>query len=205
MKIPEFNKNKKLVGAWAVSLCLSYLSSQGYTVLLPYSDIGRYDLAFDSGNGIKRVQSKFVSFKSKEKKDYVVTLQSSGYKNGERIKQIRYSIDDFDFLWVVTPDGCYMIPSEIIYSANKSRRVFVLSKKYQLYAVNLIPVETIHRLRNRHYHPQMTDSEKDTIISMYKDGKPVQEIADAVHATYNGISKFLYRLRKSGYSIGSRQ
>jgi prevent-host-death family protein len=81
----------------------------GIPVLKPLAEHGRYDLAFDLGDGILRVQCKWGSLK----KDVVVVRTSSSYYSPTRgYVKTTYAKNEVDAIGVYCAemDRCYVLP-----------------------------------------------------------------------------------------------
>ncbi len=179
-------------GAWATLLCAQYLSAQGHIVLMSICDVGAYDLAFDDGTAIQRVQCKYCTHLNKTKGFYEANLVLQTGKNVTKRK--RYSVNAFDFLWVATPNGCYFIPAVEVYRDGIARPRIVLSAGYNKYAVSPIQIETQVIVRSKKgYHTHMTVEQKARMYELREQKTTVQAIADELGVTYNTISKTLYR------------
>ena len=59
--------NSKQKGSLAVAQCIAKLYSLGYEVLLPIGDRKPYDLVFDDGKKLSKVQVKYAGFTSRGK------------------------------------------------------------------------------------------------------------------------------------------
>jgi prevent-host-death family protein len=84
----------------------------GIDVLRPIAEHGRYDLAFDLGNQIVRVQCKWATLA----KDTVrVYLASTRYTSrGEQIRT-RYTSEEIDYVaaYCQKLESCYLLPAEL--------------------------------------------------------------------------------------------
>lgn len=86
---------RKQQSALGVARAISYYTSLKYAVFIPVTDISKYDLLIDNGNGVKRVEVKTTSQKNGQ-----VGLRTKGGNqswNGE-IKRISPTDCDLVFL-----------------------------------------------------------------------------------------------------------
>lgn len=89
-------KNSKHKGSWVVAQCIAKLYSLGYEVLLPVGDRMPYDLVFDDGLKLWKVQAKFASKNKKGK--YIIALRITG-GNQTYMYAKKYGDDDFDYIY----------------------------------------------------------------------------------------------------------
>ena len=118
-------KNNKDKGNAGMSLAIAYFGCNGFTVSIPLNDTQDYDLIIDSDLGLKKVQVKATSCKTKYNK-YQVALKSCGGTKGETYKTI---IDTkIDEVFVVTDTmEMFIIPIEEI----KNKTTLNLCEKYE--------------------------------------------------------------------------
>jgi prevent-host-death family protein len=84
----------------------------GIDVLKPLVEHGRYDLAFDLGTELLRVQCKWASFG-----DGVIKVQLSGnYLTAQGYVYNSYTADEIDAVAVYCSelDRCYLLPAELV-------------------------------------------------------------------------------------------
>ncbi len=123
--------NSKYKGSLAVSQCISKLYELGYEVLLPIGDRMVYDLVFDDGNHLQKVQVKYAG-KYKSNK-HVAGLRTTGGNQSYNYAK-KYSDDSFDFLYVYTEDKQHYL---IKWSDVQARNSIVLEDiKYQKYKLD---------------------------------------------------------------------
>lgn len=120
--------NSKHKGSLAVAKCISKLYSLGYEVLLPLGDRNTYDLVFDDGKELHKVQVKYAGLTSKgtHKAGLRITGGNQSFNYAKK-----YRDNDFDYLFIYTADNrSFLIKwSEI---ANRNE-ITVDDKKYLSY------------------------------------------------------------------------
>ena len=122
--------NSKHKGSLAVAQCISKLYSLGHEVLLPVGDRKPYDLAFDDGDKLYKVQVKFAGKSSRNR--YVAGLRITGGNQSYNYAK-KYNDYDFDYLFVYTEDGRhYLIKWDEVSVRNM---IIVDDKKYQKYLI----------------------------------------------------------------------
>ncbi|KKQ24657.1 MAG: hypothetical protein US40_C0014G0017 [Candidatus Roizmanbacteria bacterium GW2011_GWC2_37_13] len=122
--------NSKQKGSIAVAQCIAKLYKLGYEVLLPVGDRNPYDLVFDNGKRLYKVQVKFAGKSSRG--DYKAGLRiAGGNRSFNYVK--KYKKNDFDFLFIFTEDNrSYLIKWNEITIRNE---ITIDDKKYQKYLV----------------------------------------------------------------------
>lgn len=114
------NLTTKHRGNIALARALSYFGEKGYYLFLPVGDNGgAIDLAIsEDGTHLLRVQCKYTQIRhasmSKNYPDRIiwqVGLRQTGRQdeNGHLISELHYDETSFDWLFVVTPTGDYLI------------------------------------------------------------------------------------------------
>jgi len=105
-------KNTKKQGDVGLGAAIGYFVSQGYSVSIPLTDSQDYDLVVDI-DGLKRIQVKTTSFKSKYGRFFVsLTIKGGNRSSSGKIKN--FNKDAVDFVFVLTSDGNkYLIPSSV--------------------------------------------------------------------------------------------
>lgn len=93
--------NTKQKGSLAVAHAISKLYSLGFEVLLPIGDREPYDLVFDNGVKLNRVQVKYAGRNSKGK--YMAYLRVTGGNQSFNYAK-KYKDTDFDYLYIFTQD-----------------------------------------------------------------------------------------------------
>jgi hypothetical protein len=122
--------NSKQKGSIAVAKCISKLYSLGYEVLLPVGDRNPYDLVFDDGKRLFKVQVKFAGKTSKGK--YRAGLRVTGGNQSYNYAK-KYTDSDFDYLFIYTADNRkYLIKWNEIDVRNE---ITIDDKKYQKYLI----------------------------------------------------------------------
>ena len=101
--------NSKEVGDISVAVIMASLIKSGHSVLLPFGDNTRYDLAVDSGDRLIKLQCKTASLR----KNGVLAFNTSSIttKNGKQTKNY-YTPNEIDYFMVYSPDldKVYLIP-----------------------------------------------------------------------------------------------
>ena len=122
--------NSKQKGSLAVAQCISKLYLMGHEVLLPIGDRNPYDLVFDDGKKLQKVQAKYAGKNSRGK--YSVGLRITGGNQSFNYAK-KYNDDDFDYLYVFTADGRnYLMKWTEIKNRNE---ISIDDKKYQKYLI----------------------------------------------------------------------
>lgn len=122
--------NSKHKGSLAVSQCIAKLYSLGYEVLLPIGDRKPYDLIFDDGKNLYKVQVKYAGLTSKgnHKAGLRITGGNQSFNYSKKYKDF-----DFDFLFILTADKrCYLLHWTDIKIRNE---ITIDDVKYQKYLV----------------------------------------------------------------------
>jgi len=122
--------NSKQKGFLAVAQSIAKLSSLGYEILLPIGGRKPYDLVFDDGKRLNRVQVKYAGKGSRGK--YLANLRiTSGNQSLNYAK--KYKDDDFDYLYVYTADDRHYLME---WKKIKARNTISLDdEKYQKYLI----------------------------------------------------------------------
>lgn len=122
--------NSKQKGSLAVSQCIAKLYLLGYEVLLPIGDRKPYDLVFDDGNNLNRVQVKYAGKSSRNR--FVAYLRVTGGNQSFNYAK-KYKQNDFDYLYVFTGDKRHFL---IKWNEVKARNQIVVDDlKYQKYLI----------------------------------------------------------------------
>lgn len=122
--------NSKQKGSLAVSQCIAKLYKLGYEVLLPIGDRSPYDLVFDDGYKLNKVQVKYAGKYSKG--SHKAGLRITGGNQSFNYAK-KYRDDAFDYLFVYTEDGrTYLIKWTKIKIRNE---ITIDDKKYQKYLI----------------------------------------------------------------------
>ncbi|BBD57389.1 hypothetical protein NIES2109_01550 [Nostoc sp. HK-01] len=197
------NLKSKAFGDYAVSLCVTYLLSEGYQVLMPFGDRGHYDLVSEKDGSFQRIQSKYTTGTSDDGY-FRVSLQVCGsYKKDEsniaRTVVHKYSANDFDALWVVTPDSCYLVPSQVLF-ANGSVGSIKFYPKWDIYKV-VVPVpfqaQTDDGFDTRKYKRRLTVDDKAQIDKFISEGISQREVAQILEINRGTVNTYLCRKRKA--------
>jgi hypothetical protein len=102
-------------GAIAETALAKAALANGYDVYRPMFEGGRYDLIFDTGEKLLRVQCKWAPLNG----DVVVIRSYSSRRNAEGLLRRPYVEGEFDVLgaYCAMLDRCYLIPYEAIKGA----------------------------------------------------------------------------------------
>ena len=119
--------NSKQKGSIAVTQCISKLYQLGYEVLLPVGDRNHYDLVFDDGKKLYKVQVKFAGKRARG--TYRAGLRITGGNQSYNYAK-KYDDDAFDYLFVYSEEGkSYLINWSEIKIRNE---ITINDKKYHL-------------------------------------------------------------------------
>jgi len=122
--------NSKYKGSLAVAHCVAKLYNLGYEVLFPFGDRNSYDLVFDDGKKLNKVQVKFAGKRSKGNHRAGLRI-TGGNQSFNYVK--KYNDNAFDYLFVYTQDGrSYLISWKEIKIRNE---ISIDDKKYQKYLI----------------------------------------------------------------------
>ena len=104
------NPNAK--GAIAELKVATAATCLGIPVLRPRAEHGRYDLAFDIGRRILRIQCKWA----RRRGDVIIVNLTSSYLTKTREVRASYGIDEIDAVAVYCADldTCYLLPVELV-------------------------------------------------------------------------------------------
>jgi len=120
--------NSKDKGSLAVAQCIAKLSSLNYELLLPLGDRKPYDLVFDDGRRLNKVQVKYAGKSSRGK--HIANLRITGGNQSFNYTR-KYNKNDFDYLYIYTSDGRhYMIKWSDVQLRNT---ITIDDQKYQKY------------------------------------------------------------------------
>lgn len=122
--------NSKHKGSLAVAQCIAKLYQLGYEVLLPIGDRNSYDLAFDDGKKLYKVQVKFAGKRSRgtHRAGLRITGGNQSYNYAKKYKN-----DSFDYLFVYSEEGkSYLISWSEIPIRNE---ITIDDKKYVKYLI----------------------------------------------------------------------
>ena len=197
----------KHYGDYSVSLCITYFLGRGYQILLPMGDRGDYDLVVEKDSTFECIQCKWTTHLRKPQGYPIVSLRVAGSAKKEnkvvKTSVHRYTPDSFDFLWVTSPESCYLIPSSVIYQKVKSKAVLEITPKWDVYRVPIVVPHPSGETTVQRASPRLTESDKIMIRRLRKDGKSQQDIAEILGVTRSCIEKFILR-NPSTTSVSSR-
>lgn len=123
-------KNTKQKGSYALAQCIAKLYSLGHEVLLPVGDRQPYDLVFDDGKHLYKVQVKYAGlYKNGQCK---VGLRITGGNQSYNYAK-KYRDNDFDYLYVCTSSFKQYL---IKWAETKNRNeITIEDPKYKKYLV----------------------------------------------------------------------
>ena len=122
--------NSKQKGSIAVAQCIAKLYQMGHEVLLPVGDRNPYDLVFDDGTKLNKVQVKYAGRNSNGRHKAGLRI-AGGNQSFNYVK--KYSNKDFDYLYVFTEDNrSYLIKWSEISIRNE---LTIDDNKYQKYLI----------------------------------------------------------------------
>jgi hypothetical protein len=99
-------KNSNLQGTIGLSVCITYMTMRNWIVSIPLNDSQPYDLVFDDGKGLFKVQVK-TSNRISKSGHYMVTLRTCTYNFSKD-----FDPTQSDFLYILCGNGIqYMIPT----------------------------------------------------------------------------------------------
>ncbi len=108
-------------------------------------------------------------------------------------KTYKYTSNDFDLLWVATPQKCYLIPLSEMLNELESKAEIKLYPKWDKYRVAIPTPFPSGESPVKRASPRLTDEDKAVIRRLRKEGKSQQEIADVLCVTRSCIAKFPLR------------
>jgi hypothetical protein len=120
--------NTKEVGRIAHAKVLAKLTERGDNVLLPFADVGRYDLALDQDGKLIRIECKIGRLKNG-----VVTFptSSTSWYGGYERKNYRGDAELFG-VWCPENDTVYLVPVDKVGVRECSLRVDTPSRRANL-------------------------------------------------------------------------
>lgn len=120
-------QNSKKQGDVGLGAAIAWFTSQGACVCIPLTDSQRYDLVVETSDGLKRVQVKTCTLRAPSGVYRVELRTKGGNRSRETVKL--FSADDADLLFILTDEGCYLIPSDLVDQQNTIN----LGDKYEAY------------------------------------------------------------------------
>ena len=124
-------KNSKKQGDIGLGVAISHFSCLGYTVLIPLTDSQDYDLAFDDGEKINKVQVKTTSFKDSGENYAITNLSVKGGNKSHYTTKV-FDKNSVDYLFILTErNEKYLIPTESLnnkhqITLNEDRRQYLV-------------------------------------------------------------------------------
>jgi len=187
-----------MVGDYGVSLATVYFLGNGYQVLFPYGDRGRYDLVVEKERNFQRVQCKWTKSRKQPQGYYRVSLQlTTTHKKEDRSigrkVEYQYTENDFDYLWVATPTSCYLIPSSAIFNKKSTKRDIKLYPKWDIYRISLPLPERSETDNHTRLSPRLTSVDKVLIQRLLKENKSYREIGNILNVSEGCISAQICR------------
>lgn len=121
----------KQKGEISESQVLAALMRVGYPVLVPFGDNQRYDLVFDDGESLRKVQVKTGRVRAG-----AIRFNCASWQRDTKVKSTY--VDQVDFFGVYCPETqhCYLVPIEDCPSSEMSLRI-VASLSGQVQGTNL--------------------------------------------------------------------
>lgn len=120
------------MGDVGVAAAHLYYVQQGYIVLLPTTESSRYDLVYDDGEKLVRVQCKTTEYKKYPTSGYTVQLSTKGGNKSGSGKSHHISSSECDIVFVRTKDGhSYEFPVEVV----AGKFTMVLTKNLDKYKI----------------------------------------------------------------------
>lgn len=184
--------SQKTKGGISHSLCIAYYLHMGYTVSLPLFDDAPYDLVVDNNDKLLKIQCKTATgsarYASGKNKYPRVDFRQGGY-------HYPFFISTFDFLWVMTRQFCYLIPSsDLPHLESNQLTSLSLSPKYSTFIVEMPFLNSLDPERKQIQKP-LTDAERRRIETLVASGESygsvamilgVREQQVALHIAKNG-------------------
>ena len=90
---------------------LTYITSLGYSVSIPFGDKDRYDQIWDINGKLLKIQIKTSRWKNKQHKAITFSCRTT-YARSSGAKHHIYNKDDIDFFATYWNDKVYLIPIE---------------------------------------------------------------------------------------------
>lgn len=124
-------KNSKKQGDIGLGAAIGYFSSKGYVVSIPLTDNQDYDLLFDDGIKINKVQVKTTKYKAANKY-WQVQLKTSG-GNRSRFKDKKFDSSSVEYIFILTDNNDrYLIPSHFLSKCKTHFRIFSPWEKFKI-------------------------------------------------------------------------
>ena len=114
--------NSKAKGNLSEIKIISRLIELGYIVSLPFGDNARYDLIFDDGEKLNRVQVKTARLKPKEEGKIIFATTSSQGHRGKGKQNYKNDVEYFG-VYLRELDQTYLIPIEDATSSDMTLRL----------------------------------------------------------------------------------
>ncbi len=119
-------KNTNVKGTVGLGRCIYYFTKLGFTVSLPLNDSQDYDLIFDDGEILNKVQVKTTS---QEVKSNIFRVKLESYSHNFNKN---FDKDSVDFLFVLCENNdSYLIPSKVI----EGKTAIHIGNKYKQYLI----------------------------------------------------------------------
>lgn len=123
-----WRRNPREQGLVGLTDAIGWFGASGYIVSVPLVDAQPYDLVVDDGAGLKRVQVKTTTHRSRYGV-FVVSLVTRGGNQSFHTAKL-FDPSSSELLYVLTDDGDrYLIPTDVI----RSRRSLSLGRRFVEY------------------------------------------------------------------------
>jgi hypothetical protein len=130
------NKDKKgTIGELKAQI---YFIDQGYDIYAPVGGKGIIDFLAVKDDEILKIQCKNVGLNYKHLDRYYEIDLYRKIKDG----RIFYKEESFDYFWISTPDGDFLIPSKIVFEGKENKlhfRIYPRHKKYNILGLGTGP------------------------------------------------------------------
>lgn len=124
--------SNKIKGKGSVGIAISYYSLRG-TISIPLEPLHDYNLIFDNGKSLSRINVISCSYKTKYGIFSASIRTSGGNQPNSQVK--KFNPNSCEFVFIVTSElDLYEIPSSEIESTRQ-----ISLNKYAAFKVNLIP------------------------------------------------------------------
>lgn len=104
--------NTKKSGNIGVAKAILYYTELGYSISIPISESQRYDLIIDKNGTLYRVECKRSTHEIASGNHQVSLKTCGGNQSFSTVK--KFSALDADLVFIVTPNGTWEFPSELL-------------------------------------------------------------------------------------------
>ncbi len=129
---PTMNSRKQ--GSAGVGAAIAHFTQLGWPVFIPIAEVQRYDLVVEMPGRhgrLVRVECKTTTVTKSAGASYSVSLRTNGGNQSWNGLAKKFSSDDADYVFIMTPDGTYLIPAESL----NGRSTVNVGNKYLEYQV----------------------------------------------------------------------